>query len=315
MNTQNLVEEKQQKVKFPVGALLLVIIQAINLVRLIITASQTYGSILTAFLPSILYLAVAVILLVKKRGLVPLISLGVFWTFEFIQTVRFIIFSIWGFSIWRNIFYLLFLATIVLLYLFDFLPIFESKKKIVSIAFYASFAIYGVLSLTTSTKLAMEYPGNIFSLIITIISLVAWLLIGLYIINPYQKVREPKEEGTSANAYGASEFYVSLGKHVCLLLFTCGVWMYIWIFKATRFTNLYTGEEERNPVSALLLCMFVPFYSIYWTYKTALRIDAMAKESGISSDLGTVCLILAIFVGIIPPILMQEKINTIATKK
>ena len=308
MNTQNLVEEKQQKVKFPVGALLLVIIYAINLVRLIITASQTYGSILTAFLPSILYLAVAVILLVKKRGLVPLISLGVFWTFEFIQTVRF--------SFWGNIFYLLFLATIVLLYLFDFLPIFESKKKIVLIAFYASFAIYGVLFLKDTIAFVIEYGvHNIYSLISGIVSWVAWLLIGLYIINPYQKVREPKEEGTSANAYGASEFYVSLGKHVCLLLFTCGIWMYIWIYKATKFTNLYAGEEERNPVSTLLLCMFVPFYSIYWTYKTALRIDAMAKESGISSDLGTVCLILAIFVGIIPPVLMQEKINTIATKK
>ena len=57
--------------------------------------------------------------------------------------------------------------------------------------------------------------------------------------------------------------------------------------------------------------MFVPFYSIYWTYKTALRVDEIAKEHGISSDLGTVCVVLAFFVGFVPPILIQDKINSI----
>lgn len=57
--------------------------------------------------------------------------------------------------------------------------------------------------------------------------------------------------------------------------------------------------------------MFVPFYSIYWVYKSAQRIDKLAAKKSVSSDLSTLCLILAIFVGIIPPILMQEKINTI----
>ncbi|MBQ4560082.1 MAG: SHOCT domain-containing protein [Tyzzerella sp.] len=57
--------------------------------------------------------------------------------------------------------------------------------------------------------------------------------------------------------------------------------------------------------------MFVPFYSIYWTYKSAIRIDKLARTKGIQSDLSTLCLILAIFVPIIPPILMQDKVNAI----
>ena len=58
--------------------------------------------------------------------------------------------------------------------------------------------------------------------------------------------------------------------------------------------------------------MFVPFYSIYWVYKSAQRIDKLAMTVDVISDLTVVCLILEIFVPLIPPILMQDKINKIA---
>ena len=57
--------------------------------------------------------------------------------------------------------------------------------------------------------------------------------------------------------------------------------------------------------------MFVPFYLIYWVYQSARRIDRLAASRGVSNDLTVLCLILAIFVGIIPPMLMQEKLNAI----
>ena len=57
--------------------------------------------------------------------------------------------------------------------------------------------------------------------------------------------------------------------------------------------------------------MLVPFYSIYWVYKTAQRIDKLAATVDVVSDLTVVCLILEIFVPLIPPILMQDKINKI----
>ena len=114
----------------------------------------------------------------------------------------------------------------------------------------------------------------------------------------------PEEEG-----------YCGLVKHVLLLLFTFGVWYLIWIYKMTAYLNRVEDEEPRNPTTKLLLCMFIPFYSIYWVYKSAHRIDKLANRKGIQSDLSPLCLILAIFVGIIPPILMQDKINTITTTK
>lgn len=57
--------------------------------------------------------------------------------------------------------------------------------------------------------------------------------------------------------------------------------------------------------------MFVPFYSIYWTYKSAHRIDMLGYEKGIQGETATLSLILSLFVPILPPILMQSKLNSV----
>ena len=97
--------------------------------------------------------------------------------------------------------------------------------------------------------------------------------------------------------------------HILLLLFTCGIWQYVWIVKVMGFTNKYGTEEYRNPVTKLLLCMFVPFYYIYWTYKTAKEIDNASHRKHIYTNLATICTVLSIFIGIVPPILLQDAIN------
>lgn len=118
---------------------------------------------------------------------------------------------------------------------------------------------------------------------------------------------------TNAASVVNDEAYCDLIKHVLLLLFTFGVWYFIWIYRMTGYTNTVRDEEERNPTNKLLLCLFVPFYGIYWTYKTAQRVDKIAAEKNATSDLATLCLVLDIFVPIIPPILMQDKINKVIT--
>ena len=119
--------------------------------------------------------------------------------------------------------------------------------------------------------------------------------------------------GTRPIVGSEQDGYCDMAKHVLLLLLTCGIWYLVWIYRATAFLNRVEDEEPRDPTKKLLLCMFVPFYSIYWTYVSAQRIDKMAARRGVPSDIGTLCLILAIFVGIIPPILMQDKMNAIVT--
>lgn len=163
------------------------------------------------------------------------------------------------------------------------------------------------------------------SIVLRFIVAAAFLLVALWLAYPEgfskKEAMAGETENTGATVTGTSKTntvvsdsaYCSLVTHILLLLFTCGVWLYIWIYRITGYTNQAKGEEYRNPTTKLLLCMFVPFYSIYWTYKSAIRIDKMSQEKGISSDLATLCLILAIFVPIIPPILMQDKVNAIVS--
>ena len=98
-------------------------------------------------------------------------------------------------------------------------------------------------------------------------------------------------------------------KHILLLVFTFGVWYCIWIYRTTGFLNGTRDHPDRNPTNQLLLCIFVPFYLIYWVYQSAKRTDIQAAVKGIPSDLGILCLVMAFFVPMLPPILMQDKFN------
>lgn len=102
---------------------------------------------------------------------------------------------------------------------------------------------------------------------------------------------------------------VGLVKHTLLYLLTFGIWNFIWIYRTTRELNVVNGESDRTPVNQLLLCMFVPFYMIYWYYVSAKRIDKLAHAKGVRSELETWTLILSYFAPVIPAILMQEKMN------
>ena len=74
-------------------------------------------------------------------------------------------------------------------------------------------------------------------------------------------------------------------------------------------------EPPRTPVNQLLLCLFVPFYHIYWSYKSAQRLDRLADSRGVLSDLQVLCLVLAFFVPILPPVLMQDKMNLLSGRE
>lgn len=138
-------------------------------------------------------------------------------------------------------------------------------------------------------------------------TVVSPLLSAVILTSIVRALDSPKKEVAADD----SSVKIGLFAHVLLLLFTCGIWYLIWIYRTTRYLNCLEDEEYRNPGTKLLLCMFVPFYSIYWVYKSAQRIDKLAMTVDVVSDLTVVCLILEIFVPLIPPILMQDKINKI----
>ena len=122
--------------------------------------------------------------------------------------------------------------------------------------------------------------------------------------------------------------------HILLFLFTFGIGPFVWIYRATRALNEMPNERY-SPGKEVLLCLFVPFYFIFWLYKHGRRIDALAEEKlQIYSNVAPLCLFLGILVplaplvasvisllGIVMPfaalliasIAMQNKINAIVT--
>lgn len=177
--------------------------------------------------------------------------------------------------------------------------------------------VYGFSVATLIT----QFISNVFNLVLTVASY------GLFAI--YMGVTAQGEEASEvdedlskvadniskvANDITSGPVNISLVTHVLLLFLTCGIWLYIWIYKVTGYLNS-EAVEKRTPVNQLLLCMFVPFYYIYWVYKSAEIIDDMYKSRNQVSDIKTLCLVLAIFINIVPPIIMQEKINNIENMK
>lgn len=151
-------------------------------------------------------------------------------------------------------------------------------------------------------------------------SAVGYLFLAKWCESPY-KIEEVKEEKTVEktsvqNNTIYQNAYIDMGKHIVLCLFTFGVWYYIWIYRTTIFLNSTPNSEQYDPKSKLLLCLFVPFYSIYWMYKHGQKIDEYLKSENLnSSDMTTICLILGIFAPVVACILMQDKINTICMTK
>jgi hypothetical protein len=192
-------------------------------------------------------------------------------------------------------------------------------KELFSKLFYLP-AIINLVSSICFLVTLTNRGGNISVIHIADILLygIVLLNLGMWLKDPYAKEKTITEtEGNRTNnVEEQGEAYCGLGKHILLLLFTFGIWNLIWTYRTTKYLNKTPNAEYYNPTSKLLLCMFVPFYTIYWYYRHGQRIDSFTKSKGLNgSDMATLCLILGIFIPIVACILMQDKINTICTSK
>ncbi len=108
--------------------------------------------------------------------------------------------------------------------------------------------------------------------------------------------------------------YFDMVAHVLLLIFTFGIWRLIWVYRTTEFLNRMPEEPNRSGVCQLLLCLFVPLYDIYWVYKSSQRIDKLSYYNNIRGEITLMCVLFQVFIPILAPIFMQDKLNSIVTK-
>lgn len=131
---------------------------------------------------------------------------------------------------------------------------------------------------------------------------IAFLLTGLWLCRP--------EDLESAQPYAPAPGYNGIVKHVLLLFFTLGIWYLIWVYRQTRFLNRSKDAPPRTPGTEVLLCLFIPFYSCFWTYKSAQRLRALTAEAEVPCETSTFYLVLSFFGWLLAPIIMQDQINT-----
>ena len=290
-------------------------------------ASGRYGmSVSAAYVISTLlliggYVVLAVALLMKKRDI--LLPLG----FLLLAVTSLFGLSAAGFFRMLAYFAMAFLGVV---FLTDYLSQFREQLKklwflpgaLCALATVVSLFYYGGYGYPFEVLIRL----SIGTLLRSIPTIAAAFLAAIWMVYPDGFKSQSNNYYSNGAAYNGAAYnsapsngaaggngYISLVNHILLLIFTCGIWQYIWIYRVTGYTNNVRGEEHRDPTNKLLLCLFVPFYTIYWVYKTAQRVDKMAAQRGIPSDLSTLCLILEFFVAIVPPILIQDKLNAIVT--
>jgi len=197
------------------------------------------------------------------------------------------------------------------------------KSPIATVSIIMSALSYiGALALHTHMNILLLFFGGILvssGFLQSVIAVIIVTLVNIVIYGENKSnhhIHNFKEEHYSIDNYDSDNplgsAYCDIAKHVLLLIFTFGIWYLIWIYRTTEYLNRFPKADKYSPLNQLLLCMFVPFYMIFWFYKQGQRTDSFAKSLKIDSDIGTICLITGIFIPFVAAILIQDKINAIS---
>ncbi len=298
---------------------LMALVQLRNFVRELSYAGFWAG---LSFLMCAAYLLLAIALFLRRRDLMMIIALSALC----LTALFYLIFSNGPLFFLRNFVHFAATASLLLLCLSQLTaPLSAYRGKLEALWFLPA-AIHALAIPISFFISAYQLRGFAFfygfQLSLTpVLGTAAYFFLSWYLASFAEGAAGFALPGDSADAHRqshsaplppAGDGYFNLLAHVVLLLFTFGIWYLIWIYRTTEYLNRVQDEPYRSPVSKLLLCIFIPFYSIYWIYQSARRVDRLAAQHGVYSDLTTFCLVLAFFVGTIPPAFLQEKINTIA---
>lgn len=102
---------------------------------------------------------------------------------------------------------------------------------------------------------------------------------------------------------------------VLLLSFvTCGIYYLCFIYKTTKETLAYTGEQDLEPwLDVLLTVVTCGLWSVYWDYKIGQRIVRMQRLAGVrETDNSVLYLVLNLLgFGMINSLMEQGHLNEI----
>lgn len=314
-----------KKLRTPIAAIMFVIIPLLSFFEYTdISAALFHYKVVSfrfwGFASDVICLALGFTLFAKKRDNILCIVLGCSTLIKFVNLI-----------LYFNIFNLLCFVVYALLLIFalaycEQTLIKTDMSKIKELAgklFFLPALIFLALNIFYWINIRIKDPDPYFSLpflniLSNLLYCIAFFTLAKWLKDPYvtPKVVHNTTNGSTVAKDEYDEAYCSLGKHIVLCLFTFGIWYLIWTYRTTKYLNKAPNAIQYNPTSKLLLCIFIPFYQIYWFYKHGQRLDAMSQQKKLNnSDMSTLCLILGIFIPVVACILMQDRINVLCTTK
>lgn len=183
----------------------------------------------------------------------------------------------------------------------------EATQKIFNCLWYVFVAIAFIEHLSEAFYIVDGYGIEFYAIRMAVVELLKFAVLAVFSAfvafpNGFSKVFGGAKKG---------KYHINLFLHFFLYVTTFGIWELIWIYRATAFTNLISNEY-RSPIKKLLLCIFVPFYSIYWSYKTGAYIDQCNRQKGKISNIAIISLIMDILIPVATPFIIQAQINDIS---
>lgn len=330
------MDKKEKKLEPIIAGILLVVYNLYNFINFLRVAHFSFNALTLLLIIANVFLAV--VLFLDKKDKLLLAPTGLLALLTVVSSLKSIIFNIKSMVqyphfevIISSIFFILLGIVNVLapiaLFLFVLAKLTGKPAKISSISkkyFYIP-ALLTCVSAVFSHIVNAFFVGqynmvlalllNLLSLIINVavMLLVAAWLEDIVLIKKTERKENNMQKNVSVGT--TSDLFIPLVKHILLTFFTFGIWQFIWIYKTTLNLNSAVNGQSRSATKELLLCLFIPFYSIYWIYKTALLVDTFAHQQNKQSDIAKLCLILAIFIPVVPVILIQDKINGIVNNE
>lgn len=131
---------------------------------------------------------------------------------------------------------------------------------------------------------------------------------GEYIMDSIQMNNNQQQVHTSIESVNG---YVKIVNLIVFSILTLGIYSYIWIYRTVGLFNEKRIGEERSQGVQVVLCLFVPFYMIYWLYKQSkLTEEYTLRVGGRSNDLSVISLVLSIFgLSLVAVALIQDQMN------
>ena len=152
---------------------------------------------------------------------------------------------------------------------------------------------------------------NLFSLFYYVIQSVFFVLL----LNSFNLLFFNNCERAEFETEYAENGYTHIAKHILMPICTLGLYTLGWIYNITKFTRSENSNNSKEKaIEAVVLNLFIPFYSIYWYYKIAKNIEALfASKGNKNQSFSTLIIVLSIFLPYIAYIVLQSKFNEAIT--